>query len=72
MTGQLDLFQGVKLAEPEPKTTVRLGRKAAQIPLRKKQRAAVSVSWKYSKNWRVKTFSLAHTVPAVAIFGSIT
>lgn len=41
MTGQLDLFQGVKLAEPEPKTTVKLGRKAAQVPLRKRQRAAV-------------------------------
>ncbi|APV45072.1 hypothetical protein [Dehalogenimonas formicexedens] len=40
MAGQLDLFQGVKLAEPVPKTTVRLGRKAAQIPLRKKQRVA--------------------------------
>lgn len=40
MAGQLDLFQGVELAEPEPKTTVRLGREAAKIPLRKKQRAA--------------------------------
>ncbi|XUW99721.1 MAG: hypothetical protein TUN42_07455 [Dehalogenimonas sp.] len=40
MTGQLDLFQGIKLSEPEPKTTVKLGRRAAQIPLRKKQREA--------------------------------
>lgn len=40
MAGQLDLFQGVELADPVPKTTVRLGRKAAQIPLRQKQQAA--------------------------------
>ncbi|MEN8614775.1 hypothetical protein ABFB09_05790 [Dehalogenimonas sp. THU2] len=37
MPGQLDLFQGVKLKEPEPKTTVRLGQRAAQVPLRRKQ-----------------------------------
>jgi hypothetical protein len=41
MTGQLDLFDGVKLAEPEKPTTVRLGRKTAQIPLRKQRREAV-------------------------------
>ena len=41
MTGQLDLFDGVKLAELEPTTTVRLGRKTAQIPLRKKRREAI-------------------------------
>ena len=41
MTAQLDLFDGVKLAEPEPVTTVRLGRKAAQIPLRKQRRLAI-------------------------------
>src|SRR4030042_744123 len=40
-TGQMDLFDGVKLAEPEPTSTVRLGRKAAQIPLRKKRREAI-------------------------------
>jgi len=40
MTGQLDLFDGVKLAKPEPTTTVRLGRKTVQIPLRKKRRQA--------------------------------
>ncbi|KTB47811.1 hypothetical protein DEALK_06560 [Dehalogenimonas alkenigignens] len=40
MTGQLNLFQGVELAQPEPKTTVKLGRRAAQIPLRKKQQEA--------------------------------
>jgi len=38
LTTQLDLFDGVKLAEPEPLTTVRLGRQTAQIPLRKKRR----------------------------------
>lgn len=41
MTGQLDLFEGVKLAEPEPLTTVRLGRKTAQIPLRKQRKEAI-------------------------------
>jgi len=41
MTGQLDLFDGVTLAEPEPVTTVRLGRKTAQIPLRKQRRVAI-------------------------------
>jgi len=40
-TGQMDLFGGVKLAEPEPNTTMRLGRKAAQIPLRKQRRQAI-------------------------------
>ena len=42
MTGQIDLFEGVKLAEPEPLTTVSLGRKAAQIPLRKKRWEAIN------------------------------
>jgi len=42
MTGQLDLFEGVKLAEPEPVTMVRLGRKTAQIPLRKQRREAIN------------------------------
>jgi len=42
MVGQLDLFDEVKLAEPEPLTTVSLGRKAAQIPLRKKRREAIN------------------------------
>ena len=40
MTSQLGLFEGVKIAEPEPSTTVRLGRKTVQIPLRKKRREA--------------------------------
>jgi hypothetical protein len=40
MVGQLDLFDGVKLAEPDPTTTVRLGHKTAQIPLRKQRREA--------------------------------
>ena len=29
-TGQMDLFGGVKLAEPEPTTTVKLGRKLSR------------------------------------------
>jgi hypothetical protein len=41
MTGQLGLFEGVKLDVPEPNTTVRLGRKTFQIPLRKKRREAI-------------------------------
>ena len=40
MTTQLDFFEGVKIAEPEPMTTVRVGSRAAQIPLRKKRREA--------------------------------
>ena len=41
MTGQLDLFEGVKLTEPEALTTVKLGHKTAQIPLRKQRREAI-------------------------------
>jgi hypothetical protein len=40
MTTQLDLFGGVKMAEPEPMTEVRLGHRSARIPLRKKRREA--------------------------------
>jgi len=40
--GQLGLFEGVKLNEPEPMTEVRLGRRSAQIPLRKKRREALT------------------------------
>ncbi|MEL7562602.1 hypothetical protein [Dehalogenimonas sp. 4OHTPN] len=40
MPGQLDLFQGIKLTEPETKTTVRLGQRAAQVALRQKQQIA--------------------------------
>ena len=40
MVGQIDLFDGVKLAEPEPTTTVRLGHKTAQVPLRKQRSEA--------------------------------
>ncbi len=40
MTTQLDLFSGVKVAEPEPMTEVRLGHRSAKIPLRKKRREA--------------------------------
>jgi len=42
MSGQLDLFEGVKLAEPEPLTTVKLGRREAKIPLRKRRREAIN------------------------------
>ena len=42
MTGQLDLFEGVKLIELEPLTTVKLGRKSARIPLRKQRREAIA------------------------------
>jgi len=40
--GQMGLFDGIKLTEPEPTTMVRLGRKAAQIPIRKKRREAIA------------------------------
>ena len=42
MTGQLGLFEGVKLEEPEPMTPVKLGHKQVQSPLRKKRREAVT------------------------------
>jgi hypothetical protein len=43
MTTQLSLFgeAGVKVEESEPMTEVRLGRRSAQIPLRKKRREAL-------------------------------
>src|SRR3989337_576785 len=41
MTIQRTLFDDVKLEAPEPTTTVRLGKKAAQTPLRKRRRKAV-------------------------------
>jgi len=41
MTGQLGLFEGVKLEEPEPTTTLRVGRRTVQIPLRRKRREAI-------------------------------
>jgi len=40
MTTQLDLFGGVKVAEPEPTTSVRVGSREIQIPLRKRRREA--------------------------------
>ena len=40
MTTQLGLFGGVKLAEPEPTTPVRVGSREIQIPLRKRRREA--------------------------------
>jgi len=42
MPSQIGLFEGVKLDEPEPTTTVRLGRKTVQIPLRKRRREAIN------------------------------
>jgi len=44
MTTQLDLFGEVKVevGQPEPMTEVRLGRRVAQIPLRKKRREALN------------------------------
>ena len=42
MTTQLNLFEGVKLEEPEPTTEVHLGRRSAQIPLRKRRREALN------------------------------
>jgi len=41
MTGQLGLFEGVKLDEPEPTTILRVGRRTVQIPLRKRRREAI-------------------------------
>jgi hypothetical protein len=41
MVGQLDLFEEVKLEEPEPLTTVRVGNRVAQIPLRRKRKEAI-------------------------------
>ena len=44
MTTQLDLFGEAKVtvAEPEPMTTVRVGSRVAQIPLRRKRREALA------------------------------
>ena len=42
MNGQLDLFEEVKLEEPEPMTEVRLGGRSVQIPLRKKRKEALA------------------------------
>jgi hypothetical protein len=41
MRTQLDLFAEVKLEEPEPLTTVKLGNRIARIPLRRKRREAI-------------------------------
>jgi len=41
-TTQLDLFVGVKLAEPEPMTEVKLGRRSTRIPLRRQRREALA------------------------------
>jgi len=43
MSAQLSMFEVAKVEDrkPEPLTTVRLGRKATQIPLRKQRRVAI-------------------------------
>jgi hypothetical protein len=41
MAGQIGLFDGVKLEEPELMTTVKVGNRVAQIPLRRKRREAI-------------------------------
>jgi len=41
MAGQTGLFDAVKLEEPEPMTTIRIGSRVAQIPLRRKRREAI-------------------------------
>jgi hypothetical protein len=43
ISGQISLFEEAKVAvtDPEPMTTVRIGFRVAQIPLRKKRREAV-------------------------------
>ncbi len=43
ISGQISLFEEAKVAvtDPEPMTTVRIGSRVAQIPLRKKRREAV-------------------------------
>ena len=42
MTTQLSFLEEVKVEEPEPMTEVKLGRRSAQIPLRKKRREALT------------------------------
>ena len=42
MTTQMSLFEGVKVAEPEPTTPVRVGSRVAKIPLRKRRREALT------------------------------
>ena len=39
---QLDLFEEVKMEEPEPMTTVKVGNRVAQIPLRKMRKEAIT------------------------------
>jgi hypothetical protein len=41
MAGQIGLFDGVKIEDPEPTTAVRVGSRVIQIPLRKKRREAL-------------------------------
>jgi hypothetical protein len=38
----MSLFEGVKVAEPEPTTPVRVGSRVAKIPLRKRRREALT------------------------------
>jgi hypothetical protein len=41
MAGQMGLFDGVKIEDPEPITAVRVGSRVVQIPLRRKRREAL-------------------------------
>ena len=41
MAGQIGLFDEVKIEDPEPVTTVRVGSRVAQIPLRRKRWEAI-------------------------------
>ena len=41
MAGQIGLFDEVKIEDPEPMTSVRVGSRVAQIPLRRKRREAI-------------------------------
>jgi hypothetical protein len=41
VAGQIGLFDGVKLEDPEPTTAVRVGSRVVQIPLRRKRREAL-------------------------------
>lgn len=42
MKGQLDLFGGVDIEEPESMTSLKVGSRVIQIPLRKKRREALA------------------------------
>jgi hypothetical protein len=72
MTGQLGLFDGVKLDVPEPNTTVRLGRKTIQIPLCKKRREAIRRLMEILEELEGKISISVLMMPAEGISGWIT